>query len=171
MRKTTQLYLVLIALTALLLVSCHTSSRNEQPRPYYNYSYVPDTSRFGVPYAYYNANGYTRFYYPNSSIISVEGNYQNGTPTGYWKQYYASGKMMKEGNYSNGQLSGYWKFYYESGQLKEEGNYDNNIKSGTWKYFFENGQISSEGNYSNGNKSSEWKYFNPDGTLLNAVMY
>jgi antitoxin component YwqK of YwqJK toxin-antitoxin module len=146
-------------------ISCNKSSHNDAPQP--NYSYVPDTAKFAIPYAYYNINGYTQFYYPNSYVLSCEGNYQNGTPSGYWKQYYANGRMMKEGNYSNGQLSGYWKFYYASGQINEEGNYQNNIKSGTWKYYYPNGQISSQGDYSNGTKSSGWTYYNSDGTVQN----
>ncbi|WP_299255097.1 hypothetical protein [uncultured Cytophaga sp.] len=159
--------LIIIGLIAIAssLASCNRSSHNEPPRP--NYSYVPDTGRYVVPYAYYNINGYTRFYYPNSYVMSSEGNYQNGSPSGYWKQYYANGLMMKEGNYSNGQLSGYWKFYYPSGQIKEEGNYQNNKESGTWKYYYSNGQISSEGDYSNGVKSSGWMYYNSDGTVQN----
>lgn len=161
------LFLVSVSLT--LGVSCTKSSYDHNPYPYSHV--LPDTGHFAVPYTYYGVNGYTTYYYPGTNTISSEGNYQNGSPSGYWKQYYANGNLMKEGNYSNGQLSGNWIFYYHSGTKKEEGNYQYNIQNGHWTYYYENGSISSQGNYSNGNKEGEWKYYNTDGTLSNTVTY
>lgn len=168
--KTLFNYILILSIISLILTtSCKKSSHDHNPYPYR--SVIPDTNRFAIPYAYYAVNGYTTYYYPNSNIISSQGNYQNGSPSGYWKQYYANGNRMKEGNYANGQLSGNWIFYYSSGIKKEEGNYQNNIKSGTWTSYYENGIKSSQGNYSNGNKDGQWNYYNSDGTLNNTVNY
>ena len=161
--------LFLTCISVALISSCRKSSHENNPRPYAGV--IPDTNRFAIPYSYNWVNGYQTYYYPNSNTISSQGNYQNGAPSGYWKQYYTNGNLMKEGNYSNGQLSGNWTFYYSSGIKKEEGNYQNNIKSGTWTYYYENGIKSSQGNYVNGNKEGQWSYYNIDGTLNNSTSY
>jgi antitoxin component YwqK of YwqJK toxin-antitoxin module len=156
-------------ISVVLMAACTKSNHDYDPHPYV--SSIPDTNRFAIPYTYNSVNGYRTYYYPNSNTISSQGNYQNGSPSGYWKQYYANGNLMKEGNYSNGQLSGNWIFYYSSGIKKEEGNYQNNIKSGNWTYYYENGKISSQGNYSNGNKEGQWAYYNTDGTHSSTIVY
>lgn len=132
---------------------------------------VTDTDRFVLPYAPEFYNGYTNIYFPESNRLAGEGNYENGSPSGYWKFYYVDGKKRKEGNFDNGYLSGYWKFYYDNGLKKEEGNYENNVRTGYWHFYHENGKKSSEGNYSNGNKQGEWKYFNEDGQLESTEVY
>ena len=162
-------HILFLGVISVALAACSKSSHDSHPYPYSGV--IPDTNRFTIPYTYYGVNGYTTYYYPNSRIISSQGNYQNGSPSGYWKQYYANGKLMKEGNYSNGQLSGNWIFYYPSGIKKEEGNYQNNIKSGNWTYYYESGILSSEGNYANGNKEGQWSYYNTDGSLNNTTYY
>lgn len=169
MKRYLNIILFYVSFLLALTVSCTKSSHDHNPYPYSGI--IPDTNRFAIPYTYYGVNGYTTYYYPNSRTISSQGNYQNGSPSGYWKQYYSNGNLMKEGNYSNGQLSGNWIFYYPSGIKKEEGNYQNNIKSGNWTYYYENGKISSQGNYSNGNKQGQWSYYNTDGTLNTSTTY
>lgn len=158
-------------LLAAGLASCKKPGHQYDPYPYRYTGVLPDTNRFAIPYTYYTVNGYTTFYYPNSTVISSQGNYQNGSPSGYWKQYYPDGRLMKEGNYSNGQLSGNWVFYYPSGIKKEAGNYQNTVKSGTWTYYYEDGSISSQGNYSNGVKEGQWTNYNPDGSLSSTISY
>jgi antitoxin component YwqK of YwqJK toxin-antitoxin module len=171
--------LAILLVGFLGIVSCKKKEHHISYDGYYGpngslYPYpnsVPDTNRFVLPYAYVGLNGYTKFYYPSSGLLISEGNYENGTPSGYWKLYYPNGNLMREGNYSNGTLSGYWKFYYESGLLKEEGNYENNIRSGYWKSYNPNGTLSSEGNYTNGNPQGEWKYYDLQGLLVSTVTY
>jgi len=159
---------VFFCITVIILISsCAKKNQMNEPQP----GFLPDTNRFNIPTTYSFVNGYTTFYYPNSTIISSQGNYQNGNPSGYWKLYYSNGNLMREGNYSNGQLSGYWKFYYSTGVEEEEGNYQNNIKSGNWIYYYPSGIISSEGNYSNGVKQGQWTYYNTNGTVSSSVSY
>ncbi len=167
-------FLGLLPLSTLIAFSsCYRShDDNPYPYPYYSpYTVLPDTNRFVAPYTNYNANGYTTFYYPYTSIKSSEGNYEHGVPSGYWKLYYPNGHLLREGNYSNGQLSGEWKFYYPNGLTEEEGNYENDIKSGNWIYYYNTGIKSAEGNYSNGAKEGEWTYYNTDGTVSSTASY
>ncbi len=169
--------LYLLLLSGLLWCACKKTPPPYVDDPFYQNRYnpyiynYPDTNRFNLPYANPVLNGYTYFYYANSYQLISEGNYQNGTPSGYWKIYYPNGKMMREGNFSNGKLSGYWKFYYNNGNLSEEGNYQNNVRSGTWKSYYNNGKLSSEGNYNNGNREGEWKFFDESGGLTGTKIY
>lgn len=168
------LYALLFSFMLLSIVMLSSCSKDEvtYERPYhYPYSGIPDTNRFHLPYTHPSVNGYVRTYYPYSNVLASVGNYQHGNPTGYWKFYYSSGRMMKEGNYSNGQLSGYWKFFYGNGCMKEEGNYSNNIRTGYWKSYHENCKLHSEGNYSNGNQQGPWKFYYEDGSMEMTVDY
>ena len=162
--------LILFIVLVTILSSCNKKSKGD-PRPRHYYTSVPDTNRFVPPTTNSNVNGYVYSYYPNSNVVSNEGNYQRGVPSGYWKSYYADGKLYREGNYENGRLSGYWKFYYPNGLKQEEGNYQNNVKSGNWIYYYPNGTISSEGNYTNGSKQGEWSYYNEEGSLNTKTSY
>lgn len=163
-----------------LLASCRKHREGPLPTNYYyydgstnnpHYYTYTDTNRFILPYADRAINGYSKFYYAGTGILISEGNYENGTPSGYWKLYYPDGKIMREGNYSNGQLSGYWKFYYVDGKMKEEGNYTNSIRTGTWKYYHPTGYLSATGNYSNGATHGEWKYYDANGILISVIIY
>ena len=164
-------YLPLYILFLGVILSSSCNRHRHDPYPYYAYPVIPDTNRFHLPYTNPSVNGYTKYYYPGTGILSSEGNYENGTPTGYWKFYYSNGMLMREGNFSNGQLSGYWKFYYSNGLLKEEGNYSNGIPTGYWKYYYANGHLSAEGNYSNGIQQGAWKYYYVDGSLEMTTTY
>lgn len=162
--------IILILLVTAVLSSCHKSSGGD-PHPRNYYTSIPDTNRYAAPITSSATNGYIYSYYPYSNTVSSEGNYEHGVPSGYWKTYYPSGRLLREGNYAHGKLSGYWKFYYQNGLIQEEGNYQNNVKSGNWIYYHNNGQVASEGNYANGAQQGEWRYYNMDGSLNHQTTY
>ena len=51
--------------------------------------------QIGISQSEINPNGYNVFYYANGQKSS-EGNFENGKPEGFWKNYFESGILKSE---------------------------------------------------------------------------
>jgi antitoxin component YwqK of YwqJK toxin-antitoxin module len=47
-------------------------------------------------------------------------------------------RLITDGQYIEGSKTGYWKIYDITGTLRSEGNYFNNLENGVWKYYYPN---------------------------------
>ena len=54
---------------------------------------------------------------------------------GFYKKYYATGKVEYEVNYVNGKREGKFVRYYKSGKVYEVGNYKDGQQDGEWVYY------------------------------------
>jgi MORN repeat variant len=80
--------------------------------------------------------------------------------------WYEGGVKIGEGNLTAGQLQGFWKFYYADGKLKEEGGFEACERSGFYKFYHESGQVKAEGHYQKGVPQGDWQYYDAEGKLL-----
>ncbi len=128
------------------------------------------------------------FYYDNGQV-QQSGEYNNkGLPTGEWKWYYASGKLLREETFDSGWEEGMLSEYsetakiitkglyvqglkegewiYEMGVYKEIGAYKNDLKEGMWKHIYtDNGKLRFEGAFQMGNAVGQHKFYYPSGML------
>ncbi len=73
-----------------------------------------------------NTDSYFIFFGPDNKTIIQEGRWDKEFNYGYWKHYYANGKIKEEGYYTElcdsvyypGQKIGKWKYYYENGNIR-----------------------------------------------------
>ncbi len=130
-------------------------------------------------------NGISTIFHPNGKILS-KGLYQEDIPeglhefkdengqlissslinqgSGYWKEFYANGKLKMEGLFFQKARVKLWKFYYPSGKLDEEVPFDDyGVMNGLSKSYFENGLVSSQGNYTDNRRDGIWKYYYMNG--------
>jgi len=100
--------------------------------------------------------GYWKEFYPDSTL-KAEGNYENGIKTGPWKYYHPNGKIEQTGVFNKqGTPEGNWKWYYENGQLKREESYYHGEKDGLSEEFDETGSLIEKGEYQNGLEDGLW---------------
>ncbi len=58
---------------------------------------------------------------------------------GRFVEYSPSGQVLSEGEYENDTEHGFWRDYYENGQLAAEGCYDHGKEVGIWRFWNEDG--------------------------------
>lgn len=121
--------------------------------------------------------------------------YVNDAATGFYKGYYANGKMRVYNDIKDGQLEGlardYWldgttraetpyksskregaaKIYYAINSLHYDLSYSNGELNGKVKEFYPDGKLKMEGEYKDGFMSGEFTYYWPDGKLESKYTY
>jgi hypothetical protein len=80
-------------------------------------------------------------------------------PEGFFKEFYANGKLYKFFHYKKGLLNGKASEYYPDEKKKWEGTFTNNIKTGTWTFWAPAGSKLLEGEFA------------PQGQLLSITRY
>ena len=137
---------------------------------------------------------YNNSYFDNGKV-KYEGIFLQNFKTGWWKEFYESGKIKSEGSYvidgniriaintlmpknklesSDSVLSlydGFWKTYYESGKLESIGEYKNGIQIGYWTRNFENGNTHLIGQFQNGKRTGFWRLFVEEGFCKEEGIY
>lgn len=83
-------------------------------------------------------HGITKEYFTNS-VVAIEGQYDQDTPSGTWKEYYENGKLKELYSYESGLWHGVYEKYYPNGTLAKKGMYDQDMVIGIWKYYDLNG--------------------------------
>ena len=112
-------------------------------------------------------NGFNTFRYSNGNKSS-EGNFLNGKPEGFWKNYYESGILKSEGKRTNHLLDSIWLFYFDNGLLKEKVEYQNSKKNGWTNKYSEEGFLLEKIFFRNDTiQNIGYKYFSD----LNRVQY
>lgn len=79
-------------------------------------------------------NGENTFYYPNGRIAS-EGYFQDGLPTGIWRNYYPDGTLKSIGKKEIGLSDSLWVFYDSEGRKTHVLDYYKDKKFGCAVYF------------------------------------
>ncbi|MDF1674008.1 MAG: hypothetical protein P1U41_10905 [Vicingaceae bacterium] len=97
------------------------------------------------------------FFFENNKLQQVGKYLKDEQPTGLWKWYYESGKLLREENFRKGLEDGMMHEYLEDGYIITEGEYIDGLKEGEWIY--EHGDHKEIGNYRDGQKSGLWKYY------------
>ncbi len=93
-------------------------------------------------------NGYFIYYYPGGAK-QMEGRMENNLQEGWWKGWYASGKIKDSVFFNRGAKNGGSFAWFENGLQKFTGAYKNNEPSGDWNWFHENGNPSTKEKYVN----------------------
>ncbi len=134
--------------------------------------------------------GYAEFYHSNN-VLESRGIYdQNGSRTGEWKfydatglltqitqyypkdsiakyqNYFPNGNLSEEGTFRSGEDDGKYTAYYVGGSKKYEVNFEKGKKSGKSFEYFEDGIVSSEAFYKDGMLNGILKNYHPNGKLL-----
>lgn len=86
--------------------------------------------------------------------------------TGYYKEFYETGKIKVKTNYIDNEISGLWEFYYDTGELNWEVEYVNSYKKGFYKEYYKNGQLKTVGQHKADKKNGKEKRFSVNGILL-----
>jgi len=74
--------------------------------------------------------------YSKDSVLLIEGGYnRKGLKTGFWKEYYKSGKIASEESFLDGKLHGYFRSYHENGNIWCIGNYNQSNKEGKFEIY------------------------------------
>jgi antitoxin component YwqK of YwqJK toxin-antitoxin module len=97
----------------------------------------------------------------------IQGELENGKPTGAWKIFSETGQLKAVKTFKNGALHGVSSsFRSDKGTIWMEANYENGLQHGAEIHFHEDGKTqSSFVNYVNGKKQGEYKAWFKDGTL------
>lgn len=98
-------------------------------------------------YQYNQLHGLTRVFYPKTSKLAEETQYESGMKQGLSKHYFESGAPMSETFFVEDQPHGRFVVYYENGKVQVEGSYDHGLKTGLWKTYDEQGTLTSEESY------------------------
>lgn len=92
-----------------------------------------------------------------------KGVYKEGSRTGDWEFFYASGKLEQKGRYDKkGRMQGVWKWFYEDGKLWREELYVNGKHEGQLTDYDQEGKIILQGSFVDNRKEGVWKYETPD---------
>lgn len=89
----------------------------------------------------------------------------NNSESGYFKDFYESGKPKSEGWLVDEKKTGYWKFYHENGKTSEQGHYKYNRREKYWYFYSPNRIRIKEGNYLDGEMSSWWLFYDTKGRI------
>jgi TonB family protein len=97
-------------------------------------------------------------YKHDNDKISKQGSYADNFKTGEWKEWDATGKLIRKENYTNGHLTGVSISWNSDGIITDSVLLD---KDGMGKGigFYADGNIKSTGNYSAGLKEGEWVFY------------
>ena len=135
-----------------------------------------------------------KYFFTNNQLLQV-GNYdKKGKPTGLWKWYYQTGKLLREesfrkgledgmmyeyledgsviieGEFIDGKKEGSW--LYQHGDHKEEGNYRDDFKHGVWKYhYLTTNELNFEGNFIDGEPDGKHKFYYSNGRIMREENY
>lgn len=81
------------------------------------------------------------YYYPNSDIVSFEGEMQDGIRSGHGKEYYKTGAIMYEGFFKNDEWHGNEvKIYHYDGELEYEGQIYRGMREGYGRAYYDDGR-------------------------------
>jgi uncharacterized protein len=101
--------------------------------------------------------------YHHTGEFKAKGFYKDGSRTGEWEFFYASGKLEQKGKYDKkGRAQGTWKWFYESGALMREELYVNGKREGQMTDYDEKGKIILQGNFAENRMEGRWLYETPD---------
>ncbi len=150
-----------------------------------------DDKKFGLAQTFYpngqlqSRGAYNEFekeqgpwqYFYENGAIHKSGHFENGKRAKTWKEYEASGEMVKEDQYLNPDVLLVSKTYlddqifyeerYRSGLVKAEGPTTvEGEKAGEWRFFHENGQLNGAGKYKHDQKIGKWTYWYPNGVKM-----
>jgi len=103
----------------------------------------------------------------------IDGQYNNGVPSGRWTEKTLDGIIKKEIYYSNTNEIIYAtkKFYSPRGKIQMSSNYKNGIKDGEEKLYHTNGQALSICHYLNGKKQGYKAYYDINNKLISNELY
>lgn len=97
--------------------------------------------------------------------------------TGFYYEFYPSGKIMTNGNFSSDSIPKS-AVLYEEVYLEENGLIElkiirsyNGLKHGEWRYYNDNGCIYIQGEYFYGKRHGEWKYYDENCKLIKREFY
>jgi antitoxin component YwqK of YwqJK toxin-antitoxin module len=79
-------------------------------------------------------------WHPNGQK-SLEGQFENGEPTGEFRWWYANGQPQTKGFYDQGQSIGEWVWWHPNGMKMIEGNYDLGKQVGQWSQWDTSGSL------------------------------
>jgi antitoxin component YwqK of YwqJK toxin-antitoxin module len=97
-----------------------------------------------------------QYYFTNNQLQQIGKYVKYEKPSGLWKWYYESGKLLREENFRKGLEDGMLHEYLEDGSVITEGEFIDGRKEGVWLY--QHGDHKEEGEYKDGYKSGIWKY-------------
>ena len=108
------------------------------------------------------------FHHANG-LISSEGCFVEGLPTGIWKSYNPDGMLISEGERKNNQPHGQWRFY-ENDLLTEEATFHLGVREGIQVLWME-GIATDTLDWVQGQKSGWHTSFRADGSIKSMIPY
>lgn len=92
-------------------------------------------------------------------ILKEEGIYLNNRKSGYWRDYYPSGKIKNLIFFADGRPNGFCELYYENGNIREKGNFQKNRYIGEYLLYYKSGQVQNKFNYNEKGKRHGMQYY------------
>ncbi len=105
------------------------------------------------------------------ALISGEGAFAKGEPTGPWTYYDSLGRVIAKGGFVDGERSGDWEWYHPNGKLKEEGAYIKGLEQGTYQFYHDNGNKSLTVTFKDGKLDGNYLSYNVYGSPLEKRTY
>lgn len=79
-------------------------------------------------------------WHPNG-VVRFNSGFSEDKKIGNWKEWSASGSILKQYTFRGGLPTGKFREFYPEGQRKRTGSFDMGERVGTWKYWDENGVL------------------------------
>ncbi len=88
--------------------------------------------------------------------LQVEGQYQDGSKHGHWREYFPSNKLKRELHYSLGQINGEEKTYYTNSRIERQVKYINGQKDGVENTYNQQGELIRQYHWVKGEKDGSF---------------
>jgi antitoxin component YwqK of YwqJK toxin-antitoxin module len=116
-----------------------------------------------------NRHGYWMRY--NNDILTYEGRFENGVPTGLFVYYYENNKIKSTVMYSDRGRDAKTVMFHNNGSIMAIGKYWEQKKDSLWKYYNEYEMLVSSEEYVMGKAHGVWKKYNAAGQVIEEVNY
>lgn len=81
--------------------------------------------------------------------ITLKGSYDNGLRDGVWQYFYSDSTLKFQGEFIQGEPNGWHKNYYPNGKIKSEKYYNMGRREKTWRYYSSEGIVTTTLIYKN----------------------